>query len=452
MIRRIFGKLAFFEIQDHTGSIQLYIDKKSMGPEFNNMIEWTDGGDIIGARGSMKRTDKGELSVWVDSWNMLTKALLPLPDKYHGLTDVNTRYRHRHLDMIANPHVLRTLKQRAAIVSSMRRYLDSLDFVEVETPMLQDQPGGADARPFLTHHNSLHMQLSLRIATELHLKRLAVGGLHRVYEIGRIFRNEGLSARHNPEFTTLEMYECLSDCEGMMARTEQLVQAATCTVKGPDEDFVVNYQGESINLRPPFARESMRSIVAKVTGIDFSMYEGSDGGSGNVVAARTAALEAKGISATAAAELADMVTVRSIMNCLFEDLCEHTLRQPTFVLEHPVETSPLAKPHPSAPGYTDRFELYICGREIANAYSELTDPVDQRARFQHQLANKHEHGQLKEGVATAEYRMDEDFLGALECGLPPTGGLGIGIDRLVMLLTDSPSIKDVIAFPLLRKE
>lgn len=345
----------------------------------------------------------------------------------------------------------------------------------METPVLMDQPGGADARPFMTHHNSLNMDLSLRIATELHLKRLVVGGLHRVYEIGmsqsrtsyhvvqvlityyagRIFRNEGLSSRHNPEFTSLEMYECLSDCDGMMIRTEQLIGAAYRAVnENSQNDMVVEYQKEQINLSPPFRRESMRNIVKDVTGIDFSVFEDGGCGPGDVEGARIAASSAKDLSANAKNTLISLGTVREIMQCLFEDLCEDSLRQPTFVLEHPVETSPLSKRHRSQPGYAERFELYITGREIANAFSELTDPVDQRNRFERQVAEKAKCASSGDGMEDGcdDARVDEDFLEALESGLPPTGGLGIGIDRLVMLLTNSPSIKDVIAFPLLRKD
>lgn len=388
----------------------------------------------VGATGTVKRTEKGELSVYVQQWQMLTKSLLPLPDKWAGLTDINKRYRQRHLDLISNAQVRQTFRSRAFIISSLRKLLDAKQFIEIETPILTSQPGGAEAKPFVTYHNSLEMDLTLRIATELHLKRLVVGGFDRVYEIGRIFRNEGLSTRHNPEFTSIELYQAYADYDDMMALTEELVTTICHSLHG---SLVIPYQGASIDLTPPWRRAPMHELVQEATGVDFLPLMAA----GDVEAARAAAIAAK--------VPRDLVqskqTVGEVLNVAFEELCEASLIQPTFVTDHPTEISPLAKPHRVKKGMTERFELFIVGREHANAFSELTDPIDQRERFNKQAEKKANGDEEACGV-------DEEFLSALESGMPPTAGLGIGIDRVVMLLTDSPSIKDVIAFPLLRKE
>lgn len=441
MVKRTFGKLAFFQLQDDTGFIQLYIDKGRLLDVFDDIRDVVDAGDIIGVTGTMKRTDKGELSVYVSSWSMLTKSLQPLPDKFHGLTDVNKRYRQRHLDMIVNPEVRQVFRDRAFIISAIRSMLDKDSFIEIETPILNSQPGGADAKPFDTYHNSLEMNLTLRIATELHLKRLVVGGFDRVYEIGRIFRNEGLSTRHNPEFTSIELYQAYADYNDMMLLTEKLVATIAQQLRG---STVVPYQEHLIDLTPPWRRVSMNDLVLEATGVDFYntfMLNRSDPESA-LEEARVAAVQ----SGRVPLELvASKRSVGEIMNVVFEERCEKLLIQPTFVTEHPVEISPLAKPHRSKPGLVERFEMFMVAREHANAFSELTDPIDQRSRLAAQAEKKALGDEEACGV-------DEDFLQALESGMPPTAGLGIGIDRLVMVLTNSPAIRDVIAFPLLRKE
>ena len=436
MTRRVMGKLAFFTLADETGPIQLFIEKATLeasipeDPEaFAHLTSLVDAGDWIGVRGSLRRTDRGELSVKVKGWTMLSKSLQPLPDKWHGLADVEKRYRQRYLDLIVSPDTRETFRRRALAVSAMRRWLDARDFLEIETPVLQSVPGGADARPFETHHNALDLPLTLRIATELHLKRLVVGGFERVYELGRIFRNEGVSTRHNPEFTSVEIYQAFADYTDMMDLTEQLIAHVCQEVCGTTE---ITYQGTTIDLAPPWRRVTMHELVEQACGLDFTAFASRQ--------EAASAMEAKGL---AVPELAD--SVGRLLVEAFEQTVEADLIQPTFVIDYPVENSPLARAHRSKPGLVERFELFIVGRETANAFSELIDPLDQRQRLEAQQERKAAGDLEAQGV-------DEDFLQALEVGMPPTGGLGIGIDRLVMLLTDSPSIRDVIAFPLLRPE
>jgi lysyl-tRNA synthetase class 2 len=436
LARRVMGKLAFFSIQDETGTIQLYLNKQqietgmsSIADAFTHLKQLTDIGDIIGVKGTIKRTERGELSILVNEYVMLTKSLLPLPEKWHGLTDVAKRYRQRYLDLIVNPSVRDTFRKRSLITAGIRRYLENLDFIEIETPVLQSEAGGADARPFNTYHNTLEMPLYLRIATELHLKRLIVGGFEKVFELGRIFRNEGVSTRHNPEFTSIEVYQAYADYEDMMTLTEGMITTVAESVLGTLE---ISYQETPISLTAPWRRVTMHEIVKEVTGLDFNSFED--------LATAQAAVKSAGIGGCD-----DAKTLGRLLNEVFEQKCETTLIQPTFVLDYPTEISPLAKPHRSKPGIVERFELFAVGRELANSFSELTDPVDQRERLEAQAARK------AEGDVEAQ-DVDEDFLTALEYGMPPTGGLGIGIDRLVMLLCDCASIRDAIAFPLLKPE
>ena len=469
--RRVFGKLAFLSLEDDSGSIQLYCDKKRIDANdpgaFKRIVDLVDMGDIVGARGTVKRTEKGELSVAVDEFEMLTKSLLPLPDKFRGLQDVETRYRQRYVDLIASPEVRDVFRTRAGIVSGIRRFLDDQQFMEMETPVLESRAGGADAKPFNTFHNALGMDLTLRIATELHLKRLVVGGFERVYEMGRIFRNEGISTRHNPEFTSVEVYQAYADVTDMLELTEEMICQAAQKACGT---LVVPYGDETIDLGArPWRRAPMNDLVAEATGLDIL---GGFGGEKNDLAGAKAAAEdalrklgdKEAMSAIQGVKLAP--SVGHVLNEMFEATVEAKLRQPTFVLDHPKEISPLAKPHRSKPGVTERFELFIVGRELANSFSELTDPVDQRERLEaqietHRVAQEEarEMAAAKGKAALAEFEaelypieMDEDFVTALEYGMPPTAGMGLGVDRLVMLLTNSASIRDVIAFPLLKKK
>ncbi|KAL0418056.1 UNVERIFIED_CONTAM: Lysine--tRNA ligase, chloroplastic/mitochondrial [Sesamum radiatum] len=457
--RRAFGKLAFFTLRDDSGTIQLYCEKeKLLSDQFENLKTLVDIGDILGASGSIKRTEKGELSVCLTSFSILTKSLLPLPDKYHGLTDIDKRYRQRYVDMIANPEVADTFRKRAKIISEIRKTVESAGFVEVETPVLQGAAGGAEARPFITYHNSLGQDLYLRIATELHLKRMLVGGFEKVYEIGRIFRNEGLSTRHNPEFTTIEMYEAYSDYESMMNMTEEIITRCALAVNGK---LTLDYQGVEISLERPWRRETMHNLVKEATGIDFTKF-GDD-----LTAAKEVVLQTLDIGRDnqTKSSIEACPSVGHLLNEVFELAVESQLLQPTFVLDYPLEVSPLAKPHRRHAGLTERFELFVCGREMANAFSELTDPLDQRERLEEQVRQhrKKNAALVSEASDTDnknkdmddgayEVTLDEDFLTALEYGMPPASGLGLGIDRLVMLLTNSASIRDVIAFPVLKTQ
>ncbi len=436
--RRVMGKLAFFTLADESGTIQLYLEKKFLeeqAPEvngyslFKQLTELVDSGDWIGVKGILRRTDRGELSVKVESWQMLSKALQPLPDKWHGLADIEKRYRQRYLDLIVSPNSRETFRKRALMVSAIRRWLDDRDFLEIETPVLQSEAGGADARPFITHHNTLDLPLYLRIATELHLKRLVVGGFERVYELGRIFRNEGISTRHNPEFTSVEVYQAFADYIDMMNMTENMISAVCRQLLGKTK---ITYQGNEIDLTPPWRRVTMHDLVLEATGLDFSTFQNR--------AVAALAMNNVGLEAPKKAD-----SVGRLLNEAFEQAVENKLIQPTFVTDYPIEISPLAREHRTKKGLVERFELFIAGRETANAFSELIDPVDQRNRLENQQERRRSGDLEAQGV-------DEDFLNALEVGMPPTGGLGIGIDRLVMLLTDSQSIRDVIAFPLLRPE
>ncbi|KAL6200801.1 hypothetical protein ACLB2K_030582 [Fragaria x ananassa] len=454
--RRAFGKLAFLTLRDDSGTIQLYCEKERLtDDQFDQLKSLVDIGDIVGATGSIKRTEKGELSVYVNSFAVLTKSLLPLPDKYHGLTDVDKRYRQRYVDMIANPEVADVFRKRAKVVSEIRKTVESFGFIEVETPVLQGAAGGAEARPFVTYHNSLGRDLYLRIATELHLKRMLVGGFEKVYEIGRIFRNEGISTRHNPEFTTIEMYEAYSDYESMMNMTEEIVTRCALAVHGK---LTLDYQGVEIHLERPWRRETMHNLVKEATGITFNEL-GNDLQVAKEVTLKNlgADLDYKYKSSIEACS-----SIGHLLNEVFEIVVEPKLVQPTFVLDYPIEISPLAKPHRRHAGLTERFELFICGRELANAFSELTDPMDQRRRLEEQVRQHNEkRAAAISGIDSAEDKreetdesyevtLDDDFLTALEYGMPPASGMGLGIDRLVMLLTNSASIRDVIAFPVLK--
>lgn len=426
MSKRDMGKAGFAHIQDFSGQIQIYVRLNDVGPETHALFTRLDIGDIIGVTGYVFRTHKGEITVGAKDISLLTKSLRPLPEKWHGLKDVELRYRQRYLDLIVNPDVKKVFITRSKIVQAMRRYLDGLGFLEVETPTMHAIAGGANARPFITHHNTLDIDLYMRIALELHLKRLIVGGLEKVYEIGRVFRNEGISTRHNPEFTMMELYQAYADYHDMMQITEELISSVAREVLG---DAKVLYQGTEIDLTPPWPRLTMVEAVKKYTGVDFDLLKDDK-------EARNAAKEMglyPDLNATAGA----------VLNLIFEEKVEQHLIQPTFIMDYPIEISPLAKRKEEAPGFTYRFEAFITAREIANAFSELNDPLDQRERFIKQME------QREKGDEEA-HMMDEDFVRALEVGMPPTGGLGIGVDRLVMLLTDAPSIRDVILFPTLR--
>ena len=427
MSRRDMGKANFIDIRDRSGRIQVYVRINDVGEDtFAKFKKW-DIGDILEVRGTVFKTRRGEISIHATALRLLTKSLLPLPEKFHGLRDTDTRYRRRYLDLIVNPDVKDTFIKRSLIIREIRNYLDSKDFIEVETPILVQNAGGAAARPFVTHHNALNEDLNLRISLELYLKRLIVGGLERVYEMGRVFRNEGLDVRHNPEFTLLEIYQAYTDFHGMMDLVEELYRTVALKVLGT---AVVTYDGVEIDLSKPFARMTMVEAVKKYSGVDFAEID--------LETARSLAKE-RGI------EFEERHKKGDLLNLFFEEYVEEKLVQPTFITEHPVEISPLAKRKPDDPDYTERFELFITCREMANAFSELNDPIDQRNRFIEQMKER-------ERGDDEAHQMDEDYCRALEYGLPPTGGLGIGIDRLVMFLTNSPSIRDVLLFPLSRPE
>lgn len=429
MTWRDMGKANFIDVQDRTGKIQVYVRMNDIGEEeFKEFKKW-DLGDIVQVDGFVFKTRTGEISVHAKKITLLSKSLLPLPEKFHGLTDTDTRYRKRYLDMIMNPNVKDTFIKRSMIISSIREYLDNLGFIEVETPMLNNIPGGAAARPFITHHNSLDMDMYLRIATELYLKRLIVGGMERVYEIGRNFRNEGMDVRHNPEFTCIELYQAYTDYHGMMDIAEALIRNAA--EKVCDGNLHITFNGTEIDLETPFARMTMIEAVEKYSGVNFADFM-----SDNEKAVEIA--KEKGIEIENG-----KATWGDILNSFFEEFVEANLVQPTFIMDYPVEISPLTKRKPDCPVLTERFELFILGGEYGNAYSELNDPIDQMSRFEAQM-------KLREAGDDEANMIDHDFVTALEYGMPPTGGLGIGIDRLVMLLTDNYSIRDVLLFPTMK--
>ncbi|MGL5674855.1 MAG: lysine--tRNA ligase [Cellulosilyticaceae bacterium] len=426
MAKRDMGKASFIHIQDKSGRIQSYVRKDELGEEVYAEFKKYDIGDIVGIQGVVFRTQKGEVSVRAHEVTLLSKSLKILPEKYHGLKDTEIRYRQRYLDLIVNPEVKDTFIKRSMIIREMRNFLDNRDFLEVETPVLHSIAGGAAARPFVTHHNALDIDMFMRIAPELKLKRLIVGGFDRVYEIGRVFRNEGMSVRHNPEFTIMELYQAYADYEDIMNLTEELIRHVAQTVIGT---AVVEYDGVTIDLEKPFTRLSMVDAVKQYANVDFRAIKDLE--------------EARAVAKEHHIQFEERHLKGDILNLFFEHYVEEHLIQPTFITEHPVEISPLSKRKPNDPEYTERFELFIVGREHANAFSELNDPIDQRGRFEHQEA-------LRAAGDDEATEIDEDFLTSLEYGLPPTGGLGIGVDRLVMLLTNSYSIRDVLLFPTMK--
>lgn len=427
MTKRGKGKAGFANIQDLTGQIQIYVRKDAIGDDSYEIFNTADLGDIIGISGTLFKTKVGELSVKVQEFQLLTKSLRPLPDKFHGLKDVEQRYRQRYLDLIMSEESKATFVTRSRIIREMRRYLDSHGYLEVETPMMHAVAGGASARPFVTHHNALDMELYMRIAIELHLKRLIVGGLEKVYEIGRVFRNEGVSTRHNPEFTMIELYEAYADYRDIMSLTENLVAHIAQEVLGTT---TVQYGDNEIDLKPEWKRLHMVDAIKEYTGVDFWKEMSKE--------------EAHALAKEHGVEVTEHMLYGHVVNEFFEQKVEEKLIQPTFIYGHPVEISPLAKKNDEDPRFTDRFELFIVAREHANAFTELNDPIDQRERFEAQL-------QEREQGNDEAHMMDDDFIEALEYGMPPTGGLGIGIDRLVMLLTNAPSIRDVLLFPHMRQ-
>ena len=426
MVKRIMGKASFCKIQDKQGVIQCYVARDDLGEEAYAEFKKMDIGDIIGVKGFVFRTKTGEITVHTKELTLLTKSLKPLPEKFHGLQDTDVRYRQRYLDLIVNPEVRDTFVKRSQILREIRRFLDDRGFMEVETPMLVPNAGGAAARPFETHYNALDVDVKLRISLELYLKRLIVGGLERVYEIGRVFRNEGVDTRHNPEFTLMELYQAYTDYNGMMDLTEDMFRHLAKVVCG---STTITYQGTEIDLGKPFERLTMIDAIKKNSGVDFDTVKTEE--------------EAKALAKAHNIAFEERHSRGDIINLFFETYCEENLIQPVFIMDHPVEISPLTKKKPTDPTKVERFELFIYGREMCNAYSELNDPIDQRARFAAQDAL------AAAGDAEANHT-DEDFLNALEIGMPPTGGIGYGIDRLVMLLTDSAAIRDVLLFPTMK--
>ena len=426
MSKRIMGKASFCNIQDRNGLMQSYVSKNDIGEEDYAAFKKYDIGDIIGIKGFVFKTKTGEISVHAKEVVLLSKSLQVLPEKFHGLKDQELRYRQRYVDLIVNPESRDTFIKRSKIITEIRRFLDAKGFLEVETPVLQTIPGGASARPFITHHNTLDIDMYCRIALELPLKRLIVGGFERVYEIGRVFRNEGISVRHNPEFTLMELYQAYTDYKGMMDITEEMFRTVAQNVLGTTK---ITYGGYDLDLGQPFARITMTDAVKQFTGVDFDQVKDTE--------------EAKKIAAEKGVEFEERHVKGDILNLFFEEFVEKNLIQPTFIIDYPVEISPLTKRKPDKPEFTERFELFIVGREYGNAYSELNDPIDQRARFEYQEY-------LRENGDDEANMIDEDFLTALEYGMPPTGGLGVGIDRFVMLLTESVSIRDVILFPTMK--
>lgn len=426
MSKRVMGKASFCNVQDLRGNIQTYVARDFVGEESYKDFKKFDIGDIVGIKGEVFRTRTGEISIHASEIVLLSKSLQPLPEKYHGLTNVDTRYRQRYTDLIMNGEVKDTFIKRSRIISSIRRYLDGKGFMEVETPMLVANAGGAAARPFETHYNALDEDVRLRISLELYLKRLIVGGLEKVYEIGRVFRNEGLDARHNPEFTLMELYQAYTDYHGMMDLTEEMFRHLANEVCGTTS---ITYGENVLDLGKPFERMTMIECVKKYSGVDFDEIPDTE--------------TAKKIADEHNVEYEARHQKGDILNLFFEEFCEDKLIQPTFIMDHPVEISPLTKRKPDKPDYVERFELFMNGWEMCNAYSELNDPIDQRERFKAQDAA------AAAGDAEANHT-DEDFLNALEIGMPPTGGIGYGIDRLVMLLTNSPAIRDVLLFPTMK--
>ena len=428
MSKRGMGKVSFCDLQDKSGRIQLYARRDEMDADVYQAFKKYDIGDIVGVEGEVFRTQRGEMSVRCKNVTLLSKSLRPLPEKFHGLQDKELRYRQRYVDLIMNPESRRNFEIRSQFVRFLRTFLDNRGYMEVETPVLNTISGGATARPFITHHNTLDLDMYMRIATELHLKRLIVGGLERVYEVGRIFRNEGMDTKHNPEFTTVELYEAYADFNDMMDLFEDLLSSAAMEILGT---YDVEWQGEKISLAPGFRRMTMAEAVLEYTGADFMAIEGQDEAA--VALAKEKGVDMDGVEGTWGHALYET----------FDQKVEEKLIQPTFITMHPVDVSPLAKRSPKDPRLTERFELFICRSEMGNAFSELNDPIDQKERFQKQV-------ELRDKGDDEAGMMDEDYINALEYGLPPTGGLGIGIDRCVMLLTGADSIRDVILFPTMK--
>ncbi len=426
MSKRVMGKASFCHVADRDGTLQCYVRRDDIGEESYKKFKKFDIGDIVGIKGKVFKTGTGEISIHAEEVTLLSKSLRPLPEKWHGLKDTELRYRQRYVDLIINPDVKKTFIIRSKVIKYIREFLDNRGYIEVETPVLNTISGGATARPFITHHNTLDIDMYLRIATELNLKRLIVGGLEKVYEIGRIFRNEGMDVKHNPEFTTIELYEAFTDYHGMMNLTEELVSSVTEKVLGTTD---ITYQGKEIHLGKGWERITMMDAVKKYAGADFTAVSTSE--------------EAVALAKSVGVEVEEGKSVGEAMYEVFDEKVEAQLIQPTFIMDYPIEVSPLAKKKPSDPAYTERFEFFINGTEYGNAFSELNDPIDQKERFEKQVEAR-EKGDDEAGM------MDEDYINALEYGMAPTGGLGIGIDRFVMLLTDSYSIRDVLLFPTMK--